>query len=106
MSVKQCSTVPPWNTSSCLSLQLLRGGQIIEAEFVCSPNDMLVPVHTYDRLPTYFIYAGKKSVQQDGVLVTATLPAEVVPLGPGCHAGLVFIPLTQPYLMVSFGTAI
>lgn len=23
------------------------------------PNDMLVPVHTYDRLPSYLIFAGE-----------------------------------------------
>ncbi len=30
----------------------------MEASFVVHPNEMLVPVHTYDRLPTYFIFAG------------------------------------------------
>eukprot|EP00197_Chlamydomonas_leiostraca_P015336 CAMPEP_0202861036 /NCGR_PEP_ID=MMETSP1391-20130828/2572_1 /ASSEMBLY_ACC=CAM_ASM_000867 /TAXON_ID=1034604 /ORGANISM="Chlamydomonas leiostraca, Strain SAG 11-49" /LENGTH=647 /DNA_ID=CAMNT_0049540355 /DNA_START=61 /DNA_END=2004 /DNA_ORIENTATION=- len=51
-------------------IKLLRGGVVHEEDIRVTPNDALVPVHTYDRLPTYFIYAG-----------------------------LVFVPLSQPYLM-------
>jgi hypothetical protein len=49
--------------------QVLRDGQVLEYDIVLSPLDSLVPVHKYDQLPSYFIYAG-----------------------------LVFVPLTQPYL--------
>ncbi|KAL6765377.1 trypsin family [Haematococcus lacustris] len=57
-------------TGQTARVKLLREGKVREIEVVMQPNDMLVPVHSYDKLPTYFIYAG-----------------------------LVFVPLTQPYLM-------
>ena len=50
-------------------LQVLRDGQVLDYDIPLSPLDSLVPVHKYDQLPSYLIYAG-----------------------------LVFVPLTQPYL--------
>lgn len=49
--------------------KVLRKGEIHEYDIPVQPLDTLVPVHKYDQLPSYFIYAG-----------------------------LVFVPLTQPYL--------
>ncbi len=56
-------TPSPFTPAACCNLsparaQLLRQGQLVEEDLVVQPNDMLVPVHTYDRLPMYFIYAG------------------------------------------------
>lgn len=56
-------------TESTGRVKLLRDGLVSEHEVELRPNDMLVPVHTYDRLPSYLIFAG-----------------------------LVFVPLSQPYL--------
>jgi hypothetical protein len=41
-----------------LHSQLLREGAVVEEDIMLQPNDMLVPVHTYDRLPAYYIFAG------------------------------------------------
>ena len=49
--------------------QVLRDGAVHEFEMTVAPNELLVPVHCYDRLPSYFMFGG-----------------------------LVFTPLTQPYL--------
>ena len=38
--------------------QILRDGEQQEHDIELHPNDLLVPVHTYDRLPHYVIYAG------------------------------------------------
>ncbi len=48
---------------------MLRDGEVLSFDLPVAPNDLLVPVHCYDRLPSYYMYAG-----------------------------LVFVPLTQPYL--------
>jgi len=56
-------------SGSAAPLKLLRRGKVMEAEVQLHPNELLVPVHMYDRLPSYFIYAG-----------------------------VVFVPLSQPYL--------
>ena len=57
------------NFPCCLLLQILRSGQVMEFDLNVYPNDVLVPVHQYDRLPSYYIFGG-----------------------------LVFVPLSQPYL--------
>ncbi|KXZ41883.1 hypothetical protein GPECTOR_252g630 [Gonium pectorale] len=49
--------------------KVLREGQVLSYDLTVTPNDLLVPVHCYDRLPSYYMFAG-----------------------------LVFVPLTQPYL--------
>ncbi|XP_034923663.1 protease Do-like 10, mitochondrial [Populus alba] len=51
------------------SLRLLRGGEEHEFSITLRPLQPLVPVHQFDKLPSYYIFAG-----------------------------LVFVPLTQPYL--------
>ncbi|PNW88079.1 hypothetical protein CHLRE_01g013300v5 [Chlamydomonas reinhardtii] len=56
-------------TAGTAKLKVLRDGQQLVFDMPVTPNDLLVPVHCYDRLPSYFMYAG-----------------------------LVFVPLTQPYL--------
>jgi hypothetical protein len=56
-------------TGSTAHLKVLRDGSELEFDVVLSPLEALVPVHKYDQLPSYYIYAG-----------------------------LVFVPLTQPYL--------
>ncbi|GLI61623.1 hypothetical protein VaNZ11_004041 [Volvox africanus] len=56
-------------TGATAKVKVLREGQVLSYDLVVTPNDLLVPVHCYDRLPSYFMYAG-----------------------------LVFVPLTQPYL--------
>ncbi|KAG2444359.1 hypothetical protein HXX76_001115 [Chlamydomonas incerta] len=56
-------------TAGTAKLKVLREGQQLVFDMAVTPNDLLVPVHCYDRLPSYFMYAG-----------------------------LVFVPLTQPYL--------
>lgn len=38
--------------------QVLRSGEELEYEVVMQPLQTLVPVHKYDQLPSYFIYAG------------------------------------------------
>ncbi|MEW5297330.1 MAG: hypothetical protein WDW36_000546 [Sanguina aurantia] len=50
-------------------LKVLRDGAPLEFNVDVQPNDQLVPVHQYDRLPSYYIFAG-----------------------------LVFVPLSQPFL--------
>eukprot|EP00878_Enallax_costatus_P026753 GHUV01028740.1.p1 GENE.GHUV01028740.1~~GHUV01028740.1.p1 ORF type:complete len:293 (+),score=101.63 GHUV01028740.1:117-995(+) len=50
-------------------IQVLRSGKELEYDIQLEPLQTLVPVHKYDQLPSYFIYAG-----------------------------LVFVPLSQPYL--------
>lgn len=42
-------------------LQVLRNGEELEYEIELQPLQTLVPVHKYDQLPSYFIYAGKVS---------------------------------------------
>ncbi|GIM10261.1 hypothetical protein Vretimale_14052 [Volvox reticuliferus] len=56
-------------TGATAKVKVLREGQVLSYDLAVTPNDLLVPVHCYDRLPSYFMYAG-----------------------------LVFVPLTQPYL--------
>ncbi|KAG2493576.1 hypothetical protein HYH03_008095 [Edaphochlamys debaryana] len=56
-------------TGATARLKVLRDGQVLPFEMTVTPNDLLVPVHCYDRLPSYYMFAG-----------------------------LVFLPLTQPYL--------
>eukprot|EP00276_Gloeochaete_wittrockiana_P001837 CAMPEP_0184671688 /NCGR_PEP_ID=MMETSP0308-20130426/85649_1 /TAXON_ID=38269 /ORGANISM="Gloeochaete witrockiana, Strain SAG 46.84" /LENGTH=606 /DNA_ID=CAMNT_0027118861 /DNA_START=212 /DNA_END=2032 /DNA_ORIENTATION=- len=56
------------------SLTLLRNGEVIERTVTLGIVRPLVPVHLYDMLPRYFIYAG-----------------------------LVFVPLSQPYLRNEYG---
>eukprot|EP00798_Chlamydomonas_sp_ICE-L_P019921 gene19921-26625_t len=56
-------------TGQASHIKLLRDGKVQNHEVVVHPNELLVPVHTYDRLPSYLIFAG-----------------------------LVFVPLSQPYL--------
>lgn len=51
------------------SVRLLRGGEEHEFSITLRPLQPLVPVHQFDKLPSYYIFAG-----------------------------LVFVPLTQPYL--------
>ncbi|XP_022149944.1 protease Do-like 10, mitochondrial [Momordica charantia] len=50
-------------------IKILRDGQVCELSITLRPLQPLVPVHQFDKLPSYYIFAG-----------------------------LVFIPLTQPYL--------
>ncbi|GFR50891.1 hypothetical protein Agub_g13182, partial [Astrephomene gubernaculifera] len=56
-------------TGGTARVKVLRDGQELCYDLAVTPNDLLVPVHCYDRLPSYFMFAG-----------------------------LVFTPLTQPYL--------
>jgi len=56
-------------TGGTAHVKVLRDGQVLDYDIPLSPLDSLVPVHKYDQLPSYLIYAG-----------------------------LVFVPLTQPYL--------
>ncbi|WIA37685.1 hypothetical protein OEZ86_014578 [Tetradesmus obliquus] len=56
-------------TGSTARVKVLRGGSVLEYDLQLDPLQTLVPVHKYDQLPSYFIYAG-----------------------------LVFVPLSQPYL--------
>ncbi|ERN20200.1 protease Do-like 10, mitochondrial [Amborella trichopoda] len=51
------------------NIRVLRDGQELELSVVVHPLKALVPVHEYEKLPSYYIFAG-----------------------------LVFVPLTQPYL--------
>jgi hypothetical protein len=39
-------------------IQVLRGGKEFEYDIALDPLQTLVPVHKYDQLPSYFIYAG------------------------------------------------
>ncbi len=73
--------------------KLLRDGKEIESECELHPNDLLVPVHTFDKLPSYLIYAG---VWGDGTfgLCRSCLKEVIMFHTPG----LVFVPLSQPYL--------
>ncbi|XP_057962317.1 protease Do-like 10, mitochondrial [Malania oleifera] len=50
-------------------IRVLRDGKVFEFSMILRPLQPLVPVHQFDKLPSYFIFAG-----------------------------LVFVPLTQPYL--------
>ncbi|XP_065876030.1 protease Do-like 10, mitochondrial isoform X2 [Euphorbia lathyris] len=50
-------------------IRILRDGDVQELKITCRPLQPLVPVHQFDKLPSYYIFAG-----------------------------LVFVPLTQPYL--------
>ncbi|KAJ1442534.1 Peptidase S1C [Sesbania bispinosa] len=50
-------------------VRVLRDGQELELNIILQPIQPLVPVHQFDKLPSYYIFAG-----------------------------LVFVPLTQPYL--------
>ncbi|KAF6257274.1 trypsin-like cysteine/serine peptidase domain-containing protein [Scenedesmus sp. NREL 46B-D3] len=56
-------------TGSTARVKVLRDGSSLEYDLQLDPLQTLVPVHKYDQLPSYFIYAG-----------------------------LVFVPLSQPYL--------
>lgn len=56
-------------TGAMAKVTVLRDGEVLSFDLPVAPNDLLVPVHCYDRLPSYYMYAG-----------------------------LVFVPLTQPYL--------
>lgn len=38
---------------------MLRSGEELEYEIEMQPLQTLVPVHKYDQLPSYFIYAGE-----------------------------------------------
>lgn len=39
-----------------LSCQVLREGRVLELDdLMVTPNELLVPVHCYDRLPSYFM---------------------------------------------------
>jgi hypothetical protein len=44
-----------------LLLQVLRSGAVLEYDLQLDPLQTLVPVHKYDQLPSYFIYAGEDS---------------------------------------------
>lgn len=55
--IKKVFAAPCSGLSLCA--QLLRDAKVIEQEVLLQPNDMLVPVHTYDRLPSYLIFAGE-----------------------------------------------
>jgi hypothetical protein len=46
------------NLTPFLTLQVLRGGDVLEYDLQLDPLQTLVPVHKYDQLPSYFIYAG------------------------------------------------
>ncbi|MCH84430.1 protease Do-like 10 mitochondrial-like, partial [Trifolium medium] len=50
-------------------VRVMRDGQELELSIILRPIQPLVPVHQFDKLPSYYIFAG-----------------------------LVFVPLTQPYL--------
>ncbi|WJX70168.1 Protease Do-like 10, mitochondrial [Trifolium repens] len=50
-------------------VRVMRDGQVLELSIILRPIQPLVPVHQFDKLPSYYIFAG-----------------------------LVFVPLTQPYL--------
>jgi hypothetical protein len=50
----------------CVHAQVLRGGESLEYDLQLDPLQTLVPVHKYDQLPSYFIYAGEQS---DGCLL-------------------------------------
>lgn len=43
----------------CVRMQVLRSGDELEYEIEMQPLQTLVPVHKYDQLPSYFIYAGE-----------------------------------------------
>jgi hypothetical protein len=45
-------------TGSPAHLKVLRDGTELEYDVVIAPLEALVPVHKYDQLPSYFIYAG------------------------------------------------
>eukprot|EP00741_Cyanophora_paradoxa_P007220 tig00001094_g6985.t2 len=60
-------------SDSC-HLTLLRDGQVLEVSVMVDLVRQLVPVHLYDQLPSYYIFAG-----------------------------LVFVPLSQPYLRNEYG---
>lgn len=63
------SLITQKSTGQEARVKVLRQGVVEEFEVVLQPVELLVPVHQYDRLPSYYIFGG-----------------------------LVFMPLTQPYL--------
>ena len=42
-------------TGSKATVKVLRDGKPLVFDLVVTPNDLLVPVHCYDRLPSYFM---------------------------------------------------
>lgn len=51
--------LPVLHTLACTRhIQVLRGGKEFEYDIALDPLQTLVPVHKYDQLPSYFIYAG------------------------------------------------
>lgn len=50
-----------------------------EDELVVAPSEALVPVTTYDRLPTYFIYAGGQ-----GLITSFTWPSMIPTIFLSC----------------------
>eukprot|EP00026_Physarum_polycephalum_P013236 Phypoly_transcript_13616.p2 GENE.Phypoly_transcript_13616~~Phypoly_transcript_13616.p2 ORF type:complete len:119 (+),score=22.79 Phypoly_transcript_13616:258-614(+) len=52
-----------------VKVTILRDGKVMDMQVPISVNKLLVPVHQFEKFPSYFVYAG-----------------------------LVFIPLVQPYL--------
>jgi hypothetical protein len=47
-------------------MQVLRNREELEYEIELQPLQTLVPVHKYDQLPSYFIYAGGHIATRDG----------------------------------------
>lgn len=51
--------------------QALRSGEELEYEIEMQPLQTLVPVHKYDQLPSYFIYAGVRRSNHYRLLMLA-----------------------------------
>jgi hypothetical protein len=49
--------MPPAGGSA--RVKVLRDGEVMEFDTILQPVESLVPVHQYDKLPSYFIYAGQ-----------------------------------------------
>jgi hypothetical protein len=43
-----------------VGVQVLRGGEELEYDLKLDPLQTLVPVHKYDQLPSYYIWAGER----------------------------------------------
>ncbi|GFH06045.1 trypsin family [Haematococcus lacustris] len=65
-------------TGQTARVKLLREGKVREIEVVMQPNDMLVPVHSYDKLPTYFIYAAMHTLMKQPSQQIVTLSQVLV----------------------------
>jgi hypothetical protein len=48
----------PGRSGGSAQVKVLRDGEVKQFDIKLQPVESLVPVHQYDRLPCYYIYAG------------------------------------------------